>query len=456
MGRILFVLTTLLIGCTLNSTGQSKIKIACVGNSITYGSGISNREQQSYPAQLQFWLGKDYEVKNFGVGGATLLKNGDKPYWNQPEYLQVKEYQPDIIIIKLGTNDSKPQNWKFASEFEADYSSMVNEFLKFKSRPRVMLALPVPVFIDEKWGINQAVVRDEVIPKIEKIGKKLYCDIIDLYHPLENYGMYFPDQIHPDPLGAELIVKEIYLKLFHKTAANRGTSFNSAIHPVPSPEYRGASAGWGEGKDWFSQHNEINQIGKSRQVDLVFLGNSITQSWGGEGRTVYSPAKELWDSLYAPRNGANFGISGDRTQHILWRIENGNFDNIAPKAVILTIGVNNYKSNTAAEISSGIKLIVNNLKKKLPHSNIILIGPLPSGADESDPMRKKYLDVHKGIRNLGTQSRVTYLKISEPFIQSDGTMNYTYMRTDNVHLAPQGYYKWAEIIEPELKKIFND
>jgi len=456
MWRNLIVLAALIISCSLTSLGQQLIKIACVGNSITYGSGIKNRDQHSYPAQLQYWLGEDYEVRNFGVSGATLLKKGDKPYWVQPELQQVKDYQPDIIIIKLGTNDSKPQNWRYASEFETDYKQMIDEFLALKSRPRVMLALPVPVFTKEKWGINQAIIRDEILPIVEKIGKNCHCDIIDLYHPLENYGKYFPDQIHPDPLGAELMVKEIYLKLFHKTSSNKSSSFNTATHPVPSPEYRGASAGWGEGKDWFNQHKDINQIGNDRKVDLVFLGNSITQSWGGEGRSVGSPVKELWDSLYAPRNAANFGISGDRTQHILWRIDNGNFEGISPKAIILTIGVNNFRNNSSSEISDGIKLIVRKLKKKLPSTHIILLGPLPTGANESDPLRKKYHQVHQEIRGLGTQSRLTYMKISEHFILTKGDLNYDLMRTDNIHLTAQGYYQWAKLIEPELKRIFND
>lgn len=456
MGRKWILIMAVLVSCNIGSWGQRLIKIACVGNSITYGSGIKNRAQQSYPAQLQYWLGKDYEVKNLGVSGATLLKKGNKPYWNEPQYKELAEYQPDIVIIKLGTNDSKPQNWQYSAEFEKDYTELVKTIQGFQSRPRVLLALPVPVFAEEVWGINQAVIRDEILPIVQKIGDALYCDVVDLYHPLENYGQFFPDKVHPDPLGAELMVKEIYLKLFHKTAANNGGSFNTATHPVPSPEYRGASAGWGEEKDWFDEMEEINAIGKTRPVDLVFLGNSITQSWGGDGRSVYTPVKELWDSLYAPRNAANFGISGDRTQHLLWRIENGNFDGISPKMIVLTVGVNNFRDNSATEIAAGIKLIIHKLKKKLPSTEILLLGPLPTGANESDKMRIKYQEVHRAIAGLNAQSRVTYKKISAPFILPDGTLNYELVRTDNVHLTTQGYYQWATEIEPLIKKVFHD
>ena len=161
-----------------------------------------------------------------------------------------------------------------------------------------------------------------------------------------------------------------------------------------------------------SQHQDINQIGEDRKVDLVFLGNSITQSWGGEGRNVWSPVKELWDSLYQPLNAANFGIAGDRTQNVIWRIDNGNFDKIKPKLIILTIGVNNFRNNPAQEISQGITAIVSKLKKKVPNAKILLLGPLPAGAKEDDPLRLTYNQVHKLISPLGKQKNVIYKNIT--------------------------------------------
>ncbi len=408
----------------------------------------------SYPAQLQYWMGKDYEVRNFGVGGATMLRKGDKPFWDQEKYSLALKFNPDIVLIKLGTNDSKPQNWAFASEYSKDYLDMIAEFKKLPSRPRVLLLLPVPVFTKEKWGIRDSVVSQVILPEIRGIAKKSDCEIIDLYSPLLDYGHFFPDQIHPDPNGASIMVENIYRKLFHKTKEDGGSYFNPCTHPVPSFEYR-SGAGWGEGNYWMSQHLAINNIGKEREVDLVFLGNSITQSWGGEGRDVWSPVKELWDSLYQPLNAANFGISGDRTQHILWRIQNGNFDNINAKLIVLTIGVNNFRANTANEIAEGIKAIVTKLKKISPSSNILLLGPLPTGATEDDPMRKKYKLVHQLITPLGKISKVNYMNIGGAYIKDDGTLNYSLMRDDNVHLAPKGYYMWAESIQSEIDKIFG-
>ena len=205
-----------------------------------------------------------------------------------------------------------------------------------------------------------------------------------------------------------------------------------------------------------SQHQDINKIGDDRNVRLVFLGNSITQSWGGEGREVWSPVKELWDSLYRPLDAANFGISGDRTQHILWRINNGNFDKITPELVVVACGVNNFRDNTPQDIAAGIKAIVAGLRKQVPSSQILLLGPFPAGENNDDPLRITYHEVHRLIKPLGGQKNVTYKNIGAPYIKENGNLDYNLMRTDNIHLAPQGYYKWAESIQEEVDKAFAE
>ena len=456
MGRKIVLSVLLALGFLLVHAQNREIKVACVGNSITYGSGIANREQLSYPAQLQNWLGGDYVVRNFGVSGATMLKKGNKPYWKEPEFVAVKEFLPDIILIKLGTNDSKPMNWQYSKEFRKDYQEMITTFSKLSSRPRIILLTPAPVFTDEKWGITRTVVADEIAPIIRKLAESNRLDLVDLHESLQEAGRFFPDQIHPDPLACELMVEQIYITLFHKTALHRGKAFNTATHAVPSPEYRGAAAGWGEGKDWFSQHNDINRMKEDRAINLVFLGNSITQGWGGSGRSVGSKAPAIWDSLYAPRQAANFGISGDRTQHLLWRIRNGNFDGLSPVAIVVTIGVNNFRTNTSEEIAAGIAEIVKELTSRMPKTKILLLGPLPAGANPEHPYRVKYEEVHQQIQSLYQPNRVDYVKISSPFILDNGQMNPELMAGDHIHLNPAGYVAWAQKIEPYLEKYFED
>lgn len=191
---------------------RETIRVACIGDSITYGSGIKFRSRDSYPAQLGRMLGEKWQVRNFGIGGATMLKNGDKPYWQQQALGDALAYNPHVVIIKLGTNDTKPQNWKFKSEFVGDYVDMIEKFADLHTDPRIWICEPVPAY-PERWGISDLRIRDEVIPLVEKVGRKCDLPVIDLYEPLSGKSELFPDQIHPNAEGAYLMAKEIYAAL---------------------------------------------------------------------------------------------------------------------------------------------------------------------------------------------------------------------------------------------------
>ncbi len=189
-------------------TPAAPTRVACVGDSITYGSGIVGRETNSYPAVLDRLLGEQYEVRNFGVGGATLLKQGDKPYWTQAAYLEVGAFAPQAIIIKLGTNDSKPQNWRHKGDFASDLEAMIDTFRRLPSHPQIWLCLPVPVY-ETRWGINEATVRGEIIPLIEKVADDKDVPVIDLYDALSDHPEMFSDKIHPNATGAKFMAEVV-------------------------------------------------------------------------------------------------------------------------------------------------------------------------------------------------------------------------------------------------------
>lgn len=183
-------------------------RVACVGDSITYGSGIADREKNSYPAVLGELLGKTYEVRNFGVGGATAQKRGDKPYWTLDAFKDVSEFNPHIVIVKLGTNDTKPQNWHDAKFFEVDLQALVNHFSELPEKPQVFVCTPVPVHKDA-FGIREEVVRDEVVPTVKEIAKRMEAPLIDLYAALKDDGAMFPDGVHPNAAGAKKIAENV-------------------------------------------------------------------------------------------------------------------------------------------------------------------------------------------------------------------------------------------------------
>ena len=161
---LLTLLATALFTPALHAAEAKPVRVACVGDSITYGAGVEHREKNNYPKVLGDLLGEKYEVKNFGLNGATLLKKGDLPYWKTQEFDRANAYQPDVVVIKLGTNDSKPQNWgQHKAEFAADARALVTHFQGLSSKPKVFVCLPVPVY-EARWGINEPVVKGEIIP----------------------------------------------------------------------------------------------------------------------------------------------------------------------------------------------------------------------------------------------------------------------------------------------------
>jgi len=194
---------------TVTENGEettSIVKIACIGNSITYGSGIDNREQNAYPAQLDSLLGDGYEVRNFGVSGRTLLKKGDFPYWEEAAFTEAQAYQPDIVVIKLGTNDTKPQNWAYADEFVPNYLELIETFQSLASNPTVFIARPVPAF-EVNFDIDGAIITNEVLPKIDSIAQQTGVAQINLYDPFLDKARLFPDAIHPNAEGAGEMAK---------------------------------------------------------------------------------------------------------------------------------------------------------------------------------------------------------------------------------------------------------
>ena len=184
------------------------MRIACVGDSITFGAAIKDRQANCYPTQLGRMLGEGADVRNFGVNGATLLKKGDKPYWRQGAYRNALKFKPNLMVIKLGTNDSKPQNWKHKAEYVTDYVALIKSFQELESKPTVWVCYPVPAY-PGRWGITDKVMKEEVMPLIDKVAKEAGVRIIDLYAALSNRKEMFPDRVHPNAAGAKVMVKTI-------------------------------------------------------------------------------------------------------------------------------------------------------------------------------------------------------------------------------------------------------
>lgn len=205
------------------------IRVACVGDSITYGYGLTKREWNAYPAVLGRLLGAGWDVRNFGVSATTLLHDGDYPYVKREAYTNALAFAPDIVVIMLGTNDSKHpddgsldadnavNNWQHKADYVPDYEALIAEFRRANPQVKVYVCLPTPCF-PGRWGINDKTIHDEIIPMIRQVAKDSNANIIDLNTALAGRKDLFPDTVHPNPAGAKLMAETVCQALTGKAA----------------------------------------------------------------------------------------------------------------------------------------------------------------------------------------------------------------------------------------------
>jgi len=206
--KLLPLISAFFLFCATLAQAQL-IRVACVGDSITFGSGLANRDIDSYPAQLQKMLGKKFEVKNFGVENATMMPDSPSPYFKTSQFEEVKRFLPDVVLINMGTYDSRANTWSQNWKFGSSYHDMIRQFRSLSSKPVIWLLKPVPAFITEEKGINASVIEDEILLLIDGIAAKDGAPVIDLFAPFLDRPGFFPDRIHPNAEGAGEIAKII-------------------------------------------------------------------------------------------------------------------------------------------------------------------------------------------------------------------------------------------------------
>lgn len=696
----------ILIGLALSysSFAQNIVKVACIGNGVTFGIGVENREKNNFPQQLQYLLGENYKVTNFGVVNAPLLNTGNAGYVKTEAFKKSQAILPDIVFLELGLDEIKSMDTVLVSNITNTIESFVDSYLKLSSHPRVVILLPLPIFLNDSSLLNNSVIKNKIIPKIQKIAYEKNLEVLDLFSMFIDKQDLFLDKVHPSSLGGTLISKRLYelvkldaekrspvfekikeqkvissfygyscadftfknrnckivspktvtdgqpwvwrarfwghepqtdiallergfhivymdvaemygneesVKLwnqFYDYMQNVGMSkkvvlegmsrggiyaynwalqnpnkvaavyadapvldmkswpgglgkgpgskddwnifkndFNlteeqakifknspldnaeliakggypmlhvvgdadevvpvdentnpfevriksaggniTVIHkkgighhphslanptpivdfilkstgyktkfsiiPTPSAEYRSA-AGWKEGTDWWVQNEEINQLLKAeKKLDIIFLGNSITQGIGGNRPSVtYKAGKPYFEKAFNEFRWVVAGISGDRTQHILWRLQNGNYASSHPKLLVLTIGVNNFNEDSGEETADGIKLILDWLKVNMPETKVLLIGPLPTGLHPNSSNRIKYDVVHTIIKNYASP-QVSYLPLTQYFIKQDGELDTKYCSGDGIHLIEPGYELWAKLLKEAVGGVLK-
>jgi lysophospholipase L1-like esterase len=221
-----------------------------------------------------------------------------------------------------------------------------------------------------------------------------------------------------------------------------------------APKYKSTTpviqtAKWAQ-RWWMPRHKQKVERVKRGECDLLMLGDSITHSWENGGRKV-------WQEFYAKRKAVNIGFSGDRTEHVLWRLQNGGVDGISPKLIVIMIGTNNtgHRMDPAEETATGVQEIIKQLRKRIPEAKILLLAIFPRGEKPDHKMRKRNDEINAKIAKFADKKTVHYLDINNMFLDDDGNLPKSIM-PDRLHPNAGGYQKWAEAMEPSIKKLLGE
>lgn len=447
MGRMKYINIIILLVLFLFPSNEFKaqIKVACVGNSITENWALA--EQDKYPAILQTLLGKEYEVRNYGLGGRTLLKKGDRPYWNEEKYTEVLAWNPDIVIIKLGTNDAKPKNWKYQDEFKSDYTEFVNSFKSLSAKPKIYVCYPLPGFKDNWLPISDSVITHVMIPTIKQVAKETKSQVIDLHKPFEGREDFVYDKVHPNAKGTTVMARVVAKAICPK-------------RNFPKPA-----------------------IGS--KLNIIFIGNSITEASYLKSTPPDITASYL-DSLGYEIRYTNCGISGYTTANFL--PTGGTFPKVVVAADSLQkeggqlifsvkLGTNDSASKgpTGAPVSAekyeeNMQMIINALHADFPNAKIILHHPLwysPNTHNSAtylkeglerlqtySPIIKNLVKVNKSFVIEGDKKgfdifRKNYLKLHQP---QEGNSGIFYLHP-NAEGAKELGKLWAESIDRYVRSF---
>jgi lysophospholipase L1-like esterase len=409
---------------------------------------MPDKEHRAYPAQLAQLLGAGWEVRNFGVSGATFMRHGGYPYQERPAYAEALAWKPDVVVIALGTNDTKVENIAAKpDDFVPSARAMIADFRAARPGAKIFLCLPPPAF-PEAMGISDQVLQREIIPRIREVATAEKLRLIDLHQPLEDSAALFPDKIHPTAAGAARIAEQVFGALMAASqprAHSIDASVNTAVVPVPRLE--------DDCYNWWTRHAEVLDSARRIDPEVVLIGDSITHFWAGEPRCSNRlNGPRAWEETFGNRRMLNLGFGWDRTQNVLWRLDHGEFDGLHPKLVILNAGTNNFsgtpnaRANSPSEVAEGIVAICDRVRHLSPSTHVLVMGVLPRGHRPDDGFRAPIRALNAILaRILADKPGITYLDIGPRFLSADGSLSSDLM-PDGTHPSEKGYSIWGHAI----------
>ena len=405
-----------------------------IGDSITQGWERSG---------LDVWeaVYRDRNALNLGIGGDRTqhvlwrLENGN-----------LKNQKPKLAIVMIGTNNAAGGD--SSEEIAAGVEDIVEKLRKELPETKILLLAIFPRGENNEnplRKVNQKT--NEIISKLADEKNVFYLDIGEEF--LKEDGTLtkeiMPDLLHLSPKGYQ-----IWAEATEPTVAKLLGESPKEVAALVEARTKLPATLKGVPRDgrWGERHLSFNRRARQGDSDLVLIGDSITQGWEGAG-------KEVWAKHYTPRKAVNLGIGGDRTQHVLWRLDDNNLKGLDPKLAVLMIGTNNSGDDSSQDIAAGVKAIVEKLRTQRPEMKVLVLGIFPRGATPEDARRKVNEKANEIISKLDDGENVFYLDIGPEFLEEDGTLTKEIM-PDLLHLSPKGYQIWANAIEPKVSELLGE
>jgi lysophospholipase L1-like esterase len=203
-----------------------------------------------------------------------------------------------------------------------------------------------------------------------------------------------------------------------------------------------------------NRHKGFLEIAQRGNIDLLFVGDSITDWFANPRGQNQAPGLEVWNANFGQFRPANFGIAGDTTQGVLWRMQNGELEGFKAKLIVLMLGTNNINRNPVDEIVDGDRLIIEEFKKRQPQAKVLLLGIFPRNADPANPLRATIKDINSKLAKLADNNKVSYMDIGDKFLTADGTLT-TEIMADGLHPTAKGYQIWADAINDKVRTLMK-
>lgn len=439
----------------LELVANNKYDLICVGNSITH-----NFEKPEFqPVWEKYFASRN--ALNLGTSGYRT----ENIIWNLQNG-ELEGQSPKVIILGIGTNNIDEKNYPTrhtAGQLAGGIEKIVSIIREKCPDSKVLL---LRCFPGSYGGPNPTSHRrileraSDMVSHLDDGEHVFYCDINHVFLNMDgsiNHNM-MNDWLHPTPAGAlawAQAMEPLLSRLMGDKSKNNEIPKNTAIIPVPVLE-----------KDfygWWTRHNEIIRIKDSFDPEIVLIGNSITHFWGGEyppfinsDGTAHNPyGPNAWKETFGERRVLNMGFGWDRTQNVLWRLDNGEFDDLHPKVTVIHIGSNNTsetvnaRKNTAEEIVEGIEAICMRVRSKAPGTKIILIAVMPRENKPDHPRRLLINEINKELKDFAEKNDIILLDIGDKMLTPEGILTRE-IAPDYCHPREAGYEIWGEALKPYL------